>query len=111
MIIACYWSYKLETIKKIFPKDDIVEISFNYVFDQYHLLRFTWNICEKYDIIVIDPENLKNDLTNILFETKKWCKKVFLFDNGFIENNYKQVLLEHNFTKVQQVDEFVHGFC
>ena len=110
MRIACA-SNTAELIKQKFLKDDIVEINFRYDFDQYHLLRFTWDTDEKFDILTLDPEKFRCDLSSVLFESKKFCKILFLIDDGFVENDYKELLVDHHFKKVRQVEELVHGFC
>ena len=110
MRIACASNTK-ELIKKKFTKDDIVEIDFLYDFDQYHLLRFTWDTDEKFDILTLDPEKFRSDLSSVLFESKKFCKIIFLIDDGFVENDYRELLVDHHFKKVRQVEELVRGFC
>lgn len=113
MKFACTSSETFDFIKQKFPKDDIVKIEFNYVFDQYHLLRFTWETRTVFDVLIIDLQKFKNDLffSSILFESKNICKKISLVDDDFFENDYKEILINHYFKKVEQVDELVYGSC
>ena len=114
MRIACTSTETFDIIKKKFPNDDIIEIKFRYDYDQYHLLQFTWDTSDHFDMLILDIEKFKKSeyiFSTILLSSKKICKNVFLIDDGLIENNYKDILIGHDFKNVQQLEELVSGIC